>query len=1125
MRELPTLWPGADRIQWGCVLMHLLGETSLAHLHLVLGGLRSIEHSRQAMPFVSAIQTVRIILSDLVTRHAVQNAVYEYNESGRERSFTIDTRPDQLVFSSIYKPQLDPAITEAMEILRNGLPRERHVMKLADPHQDLVVDLRPNRQLPIRLHGLPVIPPRQHDLTPHQRQPLSVTLQEIRDLARSLDEEDRVRGRPSRAWESRMRFDLKAPTGRGLAETDILDLSNLKHLIGLPGAGKTTLLTLLCVLLGRRGLKVAVFFTSIEVAREYLEVLRCYAVPVALLVGRSSDTHRTHANRMAELIAGEGNGGFGHSREGVDLLGTSCPLPAFASEWPSVEVWKAGDAPCEELHEAGSQVSLLCPAWQLCGRVKNHRDLVDANVWLGHVISSDTQVPAHTSVERLRYFELIADTFDLVIFDECDETQKVLDDHGALTLGLSGDDDSLHTMLQELTGHLTSNRVIMSDGLMRYLLQANEFGRHLLRFLGEVARLDRQGLRSLVDRYADKLLTSSFLIYEAIQSAGVDSEVSSSRRSALSDLWERALYRAYFFRAENNDSWPKAATYASDLGMTEAEANASWRSMNQQFKRYLALEHESDAAPVFDAITSEFTRLIGAPADVPIGPHIRLLVVVGCTVASYQRLARSARPLALRGEIPSKLVFGRASEELRTLVPRSILGTYSGVRYRRGIEGRGFAFDYLVMDSTPRLLPYRLYERGSANVLLTSATSWLPPSPAYHVARRPDYVIMPTDPNGGAVRLYVNPKFHPVTREPLRFSGGGMERDQNLLSMVSALAAPEAGGPSELQRAIAATVTNCGRHRKVALVVNSYAQVRLVVEQIRLVNQTLYEHTRGVLDVVPKQMAGTPSCYVLKGAVEALGSDDNIQLLVFPMGALGRGVNIVFRTTDADNGCAAIGNIYFLTRPHPAAGDLSLMVGLLARSTYDMDRASFDHLSLTEAQQHYLVRRLEVYRSVANLLARPMSASMLPEPVLLDFAANQIVPILQTIGRGMRNRMPVNAYFVDAAWAPRSAQEQADNRRSSVLVLMREILSDLVHDTDLDLRDIHTELYGMFYEAFEDINNLIVGPIGDDDFDESFDPGMITTAADFEEMIAANDDEVYGIDDTDGDEEFIEDDE
>jgi hypothetical protein len=94
-------------------------------------------------------------------------------------------------------------------------------------------------------------------------------------------------------------------------------------------------------------------------------------------------------------------------------------------------------------------------------------------------------------------------------------------------------------------------------------------------------------------------------------------------------------------------------------------------------------------------------------------------------------------------------------------VPRSILGTFSAVRYRQSPEKDGYEIDYLVMDSTPRLLLYRLHEVGRVSVLLASATSWLEPSTEYHVDKESDYMLVPDSDEVGSVRLYVLPKLHP----------------------------------------------------------------------------------------------------------------------------------------------------------------------------------------------------------------------------------------------------------------------------------------------------------------------------------------------------------------------------
>jgi hypothetical protein len=547
------------------------------------------------------------------------------------------------------------------------------------------------------------------------------------------------------------------------------------------------------------------------------------------------------------------------------------------------------------------------------------------------------------------------------------------------------------------------------------------------------------------------------------------------------------MYMAFFARDEGTGVWRKAPRYAPALGLSPEDGNAIWQRLNRALKRYLALDHVASSEKPIAEVVTILTELIGARGAESITPQVRLLIAVGFTIASYQRLAKDARPLARRGEVreASDLVFSKASAEMREVVPRSILGTFSSVRYHQAAGKDGLEIDYLVMDSTPRLLLHRLHEVGGVNVLLASATSWLEPASAYHVGKPPDIVLSSRTPQLGPLRLYFQPKPHPVTKKPLRFSGSGYEREDNLRHIVTALAARGPGGSSDLERTVRGIRTELGKPRKAALVVNSYEQVRLVVEQIRRVNPNLADRTRGVL----RELADhSRKHYVLRGQVEGLGPDTNVDILVFPLGALGRGTNIVFAAGDADSGKAAIGSVFFLTRPHPAAGDLSLMLSLLARQTECLDVEDLRALRLSEVRMQFDQRRYAVFRQIARLLARPMSASALDDDTLPVFAANLLVGVLQTIGRGMRMRMPVEVYFVDAAWAPKSAEGRPDTKRSSMLVAMRDVLAGCLSTRDPDQHEIYEKLYGIFAKAFREIDGVIFpgGPV--DEGLENFSP-------------------------------------
>lgn len=1099
MYEKPDLWSGIERVQWACVLMGLLGESSLEHLHLVLSGLRCVEQLNTVAPYTQELRTARLLLRDLLTRNAVQSAVYSFIAEAEQKSYEID--PKTLNFKAIYGEELDASIRRAKAILRKGLARRRVHKQLADTGKDLQIRYE-DIQVPIRLNSLSFPEPIKHEIRSSTKSELTVTWSELVNLAKRLDEEDRQAKRPLLFWTQRIaQMQLRAASGQGLRDSHRLDLSGLKHLIGLPGSGKTTLITLLCILLQRRGQRVAVFFTSISLARDYLEILRRYGVKSALLMGWSDDTHRRHAQQIAELIAAQGEGGFGRTREGVELFASSCPLPAFAENWP--DRWPPAFAPCEALYEAHSKQAKLCPAWSYCGRVKNQRDLVEADVWLGHVISSDTRVPSHTSDEQYRYFELIAADFDLVIFDECDEIQKVLDDFGTLTLEFTGNDESLHVQLQKLIGRVAANRAKVSDALVRYMLRANEFERHTLRFVQEIRKLSKNKYtQNIVNKYADVLLSSNFLIREAIDAAGSSASFSPQAITALSDFWERAMYHAFFRMAPSID-WIKAEKYAHDLLIAVPDdqkvsyAKSLWRKINTILQQYLQLDHAAEADELIDQITLDLQPLFKAKTPESIKVQIRLLVVVGFTIASYQRLARDGRIIAQYGEIPNELVFSRASEELREYLPRSLLGSFSALRYRRSTKGQGFEIDYLVIDTTPRLLLHRMHEIGRTNVLLTSATSWMEPSTEYHIAKKPDYVLASKQPDYGEISLYLAPKLHPRTCRPLRFSGAGEEREENLRLMISALASRGSGSLSELERAVRAIRTSMGRPRKAALVVNSYEQVRLVIEHLTNINLELAQRSRGVVREIPYNTKQVNN-YILRSQVEELGSNPDVDVIVFPIASLGRGINIVFQTDDEDNGRAAVGSIYFLTRPHPSAGDLSLMNSLIARETHSFDHCNFSTATLTEVQQAYNRRRYALYRQVANLLARPLSFSRLEQTMVRHFAANLLVPIIQTIGRGMRKRMPIDVYFVDAAWAPRSCEGQPESDRSSVLIAMQQVLEECCNQSDPDERDIYQALYAPFLTAFREIRGLIPPQSATFASNMLFSPSMLTNEIDFE---------------------------
>jgi hypothetical protein len=263
-----------------------------------------------------------------------------------------------------------------------------------------------------------------------------------------------------------------------------------------------------------------------------------------------------------------------------------------------------------------------------------------------------------------------------------------------------------------------------------------------------------------------------------------------------------------------------------------------------------------------------------------------------------------------------------------------------------------------------------------------------------------------------------------------------------------------------------------GTRRKAAFVVNSYEQARGLKRYIDDFHRDVGRHTKAVVQTLEK--GESPIEYVTPSQVEALGDNENCDLIIFPLGAIGRGVNIVFtrgpRTRDA-----AIGSLYFLTRPHPSADDMQLLQSLAGRASQEFDQHIFsDGSELEMIAAEFAAAKGKTYRLAKRLLQEPLQASRLGAELFKPFTANQMVAVLQTIGRGMRNGCPVAVYFVDAAWAPQSTAERPDDGRTSMLVQMRLILEDCVSHPDPTVREVYKELYLPFLEPLREVERLIL---------------------------------------------------
>lgn len=1104
-------------------LFYELGVASLEHAPGLLMGFRSVARSPLLRAREIELDNLRRACSGLSTIAAIKAAAGRYNDTslaaGRRRLFRIDVR------SLAIKPLFDimvPELTEALSGLREPHAPDPHGQSMAQADHPFAIHVEfsgESRRYWVKSAPATLPKPATHTANRPAGQRFSIAWEDLLDEASQMDAVDeRMQTGRRGNWHQRLQaVALHSVDGEGQFHIESrLELNGLQHLIGLPGAGKTTLLMCLLRYLGARGVKVAVFFPSIEVCRQYLEDLRRYGVQAGLLVGQSRETRLRHAHKLAEALATDDPlRGFGQSSESAELFEGVCALPSLTSA-PS-GAFGIADSFCSKVLQQGGQDARedrpdalqkrLCPVWSICGFTRAARELPQASVWLGHILSADTRVPSQTTPLDERYFELIGRSFDVVIFDEADRAQQDLDRGGIAELSLSGHDRSFHRQVQRSTLQPIAagkNSVLHGIDYAQLAIEIAEFEKLNVALTHAVLRLT-DDLRKAFDG----LLMSPLRIIgdwlspkrpsALAEDLGPDPQAQA--KDALCEMWEAAAIRAFQLRGSRAGSVQPSpdmiAKTASAFGLTDEAAASLHSELSATMSDWLGESNLLELSQLSKRISELLRSVRRVSSDAEAQQLVGLLLPVTFTILSYRRLSPRLNDMVAQGLLDPVHVDELASKALILASPDNILGSLSGVRFfsmpaERDASSNAIdvQLQYVVFAGTPRLLMYRLHEwikhpDGSHDgpaVLLTSATSYLPPSPAHHVAVPPNYVLQRLTPErddapNSHYAFRPIPDGQGADARFLRFSGERSDtvRIANLEKMVFALLE---GGPSDSQLA-----RDChdfdvrdGVARKAAFVVNSYDQARRLKQFIDQRLPAWRDKVVAVVDDLPHHGA---TGYVTSSRVESLGDDDRWHVLIFPPGALGRGTNVVF-TAGPRKRDAAIGTLYFLTRPHPAPNDMSLPVSMAARATLDFDLHHDDSTSLDEVGRRLLRARRQAYQQIGRLLRRPLYARALGK-LFEPFTANMAVTLMQTIGRAMRNGCPVQCFFVDRAWAERTSRGEEDTETSSMLVQLRAILERGVASDDRREAALYRALYGAFLDPLSRMTGLRTTDMADDE--------------------------------------------
>lgn len=1105
MRESLKPYVGFDRINYLCLIVsELMGENSLARMPALLAGFESI---RRTLPpqVAQALRNVRLAGVAPVTLRELTLMVDGYRNyhrrltERRRRGEDLKNHPEQRYSIDgnlgIHKQwqHLPPDdVGQALQSLILPLPVRNRVLR--DVHEatqpaEVSVENGYRGYIP----PLGFVPPESpvYDLQRAGHAPGMVSWDDLIDIARRFDEIDVEAGRQQASdqnWFRRL-HDLQGnptavllqPSAMGLVRAEGIDLRDIKHLIGLPGAGKTTLNYLLAGYLAENDYAACFLFPSIEVSTGFIETLDRYGIQVGLLSGQGETSRNRHVLNFATSLATR-NKGFGVTRPTARFFATNCALAGFASD--EEELFPHNAPPClNVLQKASPQKRVKphrCALASVCGYQYAERTLIHTRLWAGHILSMDRSVSRLYSDFDLRHFEFIARTFDVLIIDECDGAQNNLDSRGTPIMKLVGDSDSLwSTLIRDIHQPAAGGRnaFVAGETLPALLEMTGRFGRASERLVGRITHLPKE-FRKL---NANQLLTALSIIADMYPDENGNDEEGKRHyeiRQALERLWDAAVKRVAF----RHEHLPFDDEEEGDLPRMIAEAAAMMRveaSVAQDFHdRLLAAieiwERDGNDAAIHTIASAmrSFPCLASPLDDEEFFASCGLLTGVSLVVLQHFGLAPHLRLMNAEGLVSDGVFESRPSRDLIAVLPESLIGRLSGVRYTLSEEGN-VDISHVSFLGTPRRMPDRMMRLsheagGDMAVLLTSATSMLEQSPSFHVASGPHYVLQ--RPNAGSgwekSRYRFLPKMDPQNPTlPLRFSGAKMShRDAVLRSIVDELL--RGGSLSDVSIALSENDVVDGVHRRAGFIVNSYEQCENLYKHI----VASHPQWRGkVRYLTQATIHGRVDDHAVTAAeVEQLGADDSWDLLIFPMSAIGRGVNIVFQNGPRMNK-AMLGSLFFLTRPHPRGDSLQLIQGLVGRASEAFDTQSFT--ALEEGLASLRAARKDAVSMAEYLLRMSLIAQALGQ-YAEPFVADQMVIILQTIGRAMRGDCPAFVYFVDAAWAPNSAKGLPDTELTSMLVMMQSILQKCLNHPEPSVRECYQQLYQPFAAPLNKIANL-----------------------------------------------------
>lgn len=913
----------------------------------------------------------------------------------------------------------------------------------------------------------------------------------------------------------------------------VLTLDGTKHVVGMLSSGKSTLLHALLFTLVSAGYNKRVLVLSPDTASASQLVARLDAHGVLATVISSHWNRDEHLSAAHWNARGYPSGQTLAATAALTRsLGTACPLEGSQSLTQSAgsrttcAPFKLSDKPCDRLiqgNQKGAEKNTDCPLITVCPVHEQQRSLGNAKVFVMTAPALLNMTPNKAFIgESLSFPELFQYLADVVLIDEADSVQEdfdtactqekdLLSPHDgafvtssiqAVAKSIGSQTGQQYANLVNVKWHRELNRLQDSVSAIYHLILKHT---EELRWITERRTFTAASIladlvpRSGADSDAQNFVSNRMRLLEQIGIlAGMlygdtasDEDDHDANRQRLPSLDGTAL-AMYGFLAETQKDITELILDEEPAGVIAKISNhirsgvlIPLASADKPAKNKAGSKWQPKRPPVPDDAN---TRAIG----------IALALLTNICLSSYAYLVRNYSAVQDDFGLATDDAFRETTRILRhygNIVPRPLFGMVFGLMFSpSGERHQGGTLKLVnhlgvgrfLLTHFDRLLKHE--GQAGPHVLLVSGTSWAGgtspiASPSYDV-QWPVSAILRQPPSEVEALSHSHYEFVSLGANPIAVSGTSRDdRRANLRQIAHLLGRQNPSGTRlemtwrELSMRWNPNMSKLPSRRRALLVANNYEDAKtvanefakscgqvhsvycLVSDRLARTNETERDGARSAEGFHRKVML------LPRSRVEDFGRSDDGAVLVAPLGPISRGHNIVTELGDA-----AISTIYFLHRPHPRPDDNSVVIGMFNRLAMDvlMGRRfpETEGISFASYAKWFVS---QAHQALNDGFALRVAYGLMSDKSRAQYAWDLMTSLWQTIGRGIRNGVPIYVGFVDSKFAPGrySSPPKPDTEHSSALLQCRATLREAISTPDTAQREIALRLYEPFLSALD----------------------------------------------------------